>query len=170
LVSCLSPRPLIPVARPPISVTRSPITVTQPLIHLLLLFRPHCLLAYRRGCGIRPHASGKVLVQQVAGECTRITAKIARSNRSLKRYAGKAGATVKSPKPNAGNAVGYGYAGKAGAFAKSVTPNAGNAVRYGFAVAFLGVAFFAINFSFWIYLCNKLLEFWQKYKSEMGDF
>jgi len=47
-------------------------------------------------------------------------------------YCGKAGATVKSAVPNAGNAVWYGYAGKAGAIVKSTIPNPGNAVRYGY--------------------------------------
>jgi len=100
----------------------------------LLLFRPHRTTARRRGRGIRPYASigGEVFIPQVAEEWA-ITAKISRSNRAFKLYAGKAGAIAKSVIPNAGNAGGYGNAGKSGATGKSVIPNAGNAGGYGYA-------------------------------------
>jgi len=94
-----------------------------------LLFRPHRIPAHRRGCGIRPYASAKVVIAQVAAEGG--SSKIIRSNRAFKPNAGKSGTTVKSIIPNAGNAVRYGYAGKAEAIDKSIIPNAGNAVRYG---------------------------------------
>ena len=56
--------------------------------------------------------------------------KIIGCNRTLKGYAGKAGANGKSGRLNAGNAVGYGYTGKAGTIRKSTFPNTGNTVRY----------------------------------------
>jgi len=46
-----------------------------------------------------------------------------RSNRSLKGYAGKAGAKAKSVTLNAGNAGRYGYAGKVAATFKSPIPS-----------------------------------------------
>jgi hypothetical protein len=50
-------------------------------------------------------------------------------------YAGKAGTTVKSGTPDAGNFTGRekGYAGKFETIVKSGLPDAGNAVRYGYA-------------------------------------
>jgi len=96
-----------------------------------LLFCPYRVIP-RISCCIRPPATGKVLVAQVAESVERIIIKTARRNRALKRYAGKV-STRKSKIPNAGNAVAYGYAGKVCAVLKSSTPNAGNAVRYGYA-------------------------------------
>ena len=70
---------------------------------LYLLFCP-CLAIAVWSC-IRSRTSCKVLGAQVAGERGRRT-KIARSNISLKCYAGKAGTTFKSGIINMGNAVG----------------------------------------------------------------
>ena len=73
---------------------------------------------------IRSCASVIVLCVQIAAAGERSTAK--RTRPSLKCYAGKTEATVKSKVPNAGNAGWYGYAGKTSATFKTFISNADN--------------------------------------------
>jgi len=96
----------------------------------LLLFPPHCVPTVRVGRGIRSRPI--IYVLQIAIKC-RIKRISKIRNSPHKRYAGKAGATGKSPLPNAGHAGAYDYAGKTSAIAKSLNPDAGHAVAYGYA-------------------------------------